>query len=244
LMKDGPKYQYGTGCLSDGVFGVWLAKECGLQSSQNGENIRKNLKAIFEYNFKHTLWGYANLQRPGYAIGDEPGLLLCTWPHGGKPLLTHVSSEVWTGIEYQAAAHMIAEGLVEEGLTIVKGVRTRYDGLARNPWNEYECGNYYARAMASYGLLIALTGFRYSAPEHVLYLEPRLEVSSESETFEVFFSSSTGWGTLCIQGREVSICLEEGRLYVEKLKITLNGETTTVEPRLSAFKGQKAVIVF
>ena len=55
-----------------------------MESPQNAANIRKNLKAIFEYNFKTTLWEHANPQRPGYAIGDEPGLLLCTWPHGGK----------------------------------------------------------------------------------------------------------------------------------------------------------------
>jgi uncharacterized protein (DUF608 family) len=248
LTKEGPKYQYGTGCITDGVFGAWLAKLCGLQSMQNQENIRKNLKAIFEYNFKPTLWGHANPQRPGYAIGDEPGLLLCTWPRGGKPTLPFVySDEVWTGIEYQAAAHMISEGLVKEGLTVVKALRSRFDGLARNPWNEYECGNYYARAMASYGLLIALAGFRYAAPEKTLYLQPRLEAAQAGKPgkpFEVFFSTATGWGTLTIKDHEVTLRLEEGWLDVDTLSITIGEQSFTAEPRLHAVSGKKATIQF
>ena len=135
---------------------------------------------------------------------------------------------------------MISEGLVDEGLTVVKALRSRYDGLARNPWNEYECGNYYARAMASYGLLIALSGFRYSAPARTLYLEPKLAV----DPFKVFFSTATGWGTITVQGNQVSIHLSEGLLLVDTLVITLNGKTTTLNPQLSIKKGKKAVIPF
>jgi hypothetical protein len=148
------------------------------------------------------------------------------------------SDEVWTGIEYQAATHMIAEGLVDEGLTVVKALRSRYDGLARNPWNEYECGNYYARAMASYGLLIALSGFRYSAPEKTLYLEPKLAVNP----FTVFFSTASGWGTVEIKDHKVTILLEEGHLEMDRLVVTLEGKTTTFAAKLIAKKGIKAVI--
>lgn len=241
LMLEGPKYQYGKGCISDGVFGAWLAKLCGLESPQNPANIRKNLKAIFEYNFKSSLWSYANLQRPGYAIGDEPGLLVCTWPRGEKPTLPFVySDEVWTGTEYQVAAHLIAVGLVDEGLTVVKALRSRFDGRARNPWNEYECGNYYARAMSSYGLLIALSGFRFSAPEKTLYLKPALD----TEPFEMFFSTASAWGTVAIQGRQVVIRVQEGRLDVDALEVTLAGETYRVSPKVSVAQAKKTVIAF
>ena len=78
-------------------------------------------------------------------MNGEPGLLLCTWPHGGRPEIPFVySDEVWTGIEYQVAAHLIYEGFVEEGLRIVSGVRSRYNGVSRSPWNEVECGHHYA----------------------------------------------------------------------------------------------------
>ncbi|MBE3039608.1 MAG: hypothetical protein IMZ62_12460, partial [Chloroflexi bacterium] len=129
---------------------------------------------------------------------------------------------------------------VDEGLSVVKALRSRYDGLARNPWNEYECGNYYARAMASYALLIALSGFRYSAPEKTLYLEPRLP----ADPFKVFFSTEKGWGNITIKDGEFTILLEEGRLELDKLVITLNGKTTQVEPRLCVTPGKKTVIAF
>ena len=68
------------------------------------------------------------------------------------------SDEVWTGIEYQVAGHMIYEGMIEEAYAIIKGARDRYDGIpeppiGRNPWNEIECGGHYARAMSSWSIL-------------------------------------------------------------------------------------------
>jgi hypothetical protein len=122
-------------------------------------------------------------------------LLLCSWPHGDKPTLPFVySDEVWTGIEYQVASHLIEEGFVKEGLTIVKALRTRYDGRTRNPWNEYECGSWYARAMSSYSLLSALSGFRYSAVERTLWFGPQLNV----RPFKSFFSTASGFGTISL----------------------------------------------
>ena len=84
------------------------------------------------------------------AFADEAGLLLCTWPEGGMPFYPFVySDEVWTGIEYQVASHLAFEGLEEEARAVLRGIRQRYDGVRRNPWNEFECGSHYARALAS-----------------------------------------------------------------------------------------------
>src|SRR5258708_5232370 len=115
---------------------------------------------------------------------DEVGLLICSWPRGGKPTLPFIySDEMWTGIEYQVASHLLLEGFLKKGLSIVKAVCSRYDGHVRNPWNEYECGNYYARAMASYALLPSLSGFRYSAVDKTLWFAPKLK----AQTFISFF---------------------------------------------------------
>jgi len=238
-QEEGPKYQYGQGCLSDSVLGAWLADMCGLHSPQTPQNIQRNLQAIFEYNFRTSLWEHANLQRPGYAIGDEPGLLLCTWPQGGKPTLPFVySDEVWTGIEYQVASHLVSKGMVAEGLTIVRAARQRYDGHKRNPWNEYECGSYYARAMASFALLLALSGFRYSAPEQTLYLHPRIN----EHHFKTFFSTATGWGTLLVSDRQVIIQLSEGTLAIDRLILTRAGQVITLQPHVVAQAGKQVVI--
>jgi uncharacterized protein (DUF608 family) len=229
LKEEGPKYQYGSGCISDGVIGSWFALMCGVESPQSRENVRKNLKAIFEHNFKSDLSDHANTQRAGYALGAEPGLLLCTWPNGAKPTLPFIySDEVWTGIEYQAASHMISEGLVDQGLTIVKATRSRYDGYVRNPWNEYECGSFYARAMASYGLLISLSGFQYSAVTKTLSLAPKLQL----RPFKTFFSTATGFGTATLTPSRIEISLVEGKLHIERVRITINGKTTFIEPKI------------
>jgi uncharacterized protein (DUF608 family) len=240
LKSEGPKYQVGSGCLSDGVFGAWLARLCGVVSPQKVDHIREHLRAVYRHNFKASLWNHANPQRPGYALGDESGLLLCTWPQGGKPTLPFVySDEVWTGIEYQVASHLIAEGLVEEGLSVVEAVRSRYNGHVRNPWNEYECGNYYARAMASYALLIACSGFQYSAPTHTLTLAPRLEI----DPFTCFFSTTSGWGTLTLRSGRLEIHLAAGELMVDTLRITRAGRSLTFHPNLTIRAEKRSTVL-
>ena len=231
LKREGPRYQYGIGCLSDGVIGAWMARTYGIETPLARNNVRSTLLAIFKHNFKADLSEHANAQRPGYAMGSEPGLLLCSWPRGEKPTLPFVySDEVWTGIEYQVASHLIQEGFVNEGLTIVKALRSRYDGRTRNPWNEYECGNWYARAMASYSLLGALAGFRYSAVERTLWFGPQLNI----RPFEIFFSTAFGFGTIALDDHAMSIRMIEGQLLVEKLVLTVEGQTNSIDWRITA----------
>ncbi len=239
LKREGPKYQYGSGCISDGVIGSWMAAIYGIDSALSRRRVRRNLKAIFEHNFKPDLRNHACTQRPGYAWGDEAGLLLCTWPKGGKPTLPFVySDEVWTGIEYQVASHLIEEGLVDEGLTIVKGARDRYDGHVRNPWNEYECGNYYARALASYALLGSLSGFRYSRAKKTLWFGPKLN----EKRFTSFFSTATGFGTVTLTDKALTIDLVEGELEVDTLQLTRNGKRQRIRKQIKAVSGKRTTI--
>ena len=170
LQKEGPKYQYGKGCLSDGALGVWIADVCGLGEIIDPQKVASHLKSVYKYNFKTDLSDHSNPQRPSYAMGNEGGLLLCTWPKGEMLSLPFVySNEVWTGIEYQVAAHLMLIGETEKALEIVGACRDRYDGRVRNPFDEYECGHWYARAMSSYGMLQGLTGVRYDAVTQKMY---------------------------------------------------------------------------
>lgn len=196
LKEQGPKYQYGRGCLSDGIFGAWLARMCGLGDILDSGKVKSHLLSVYKNNLKHDLSEHANPQRPGYALGREGGLLLCTWPRGGRLALPFVySDEVWTGIEYQVASHLMCIGCVAEGLDIVRTCRDRYDGLIRNPFNEYECGHWYARAMASYGLLEGMTGIRYDACDRTLYVQPGIEGD-----FRSFLCTEKGYGTAGVRG--------------------------------------------
>jgi uncharacterized protein (DUF608 family) len=184
------RYQFGEGCLSDQLLGEWFATVVGLSPLLSPERVHATLAAIYRHNFRQDFFEHPNAQRL-YALEDEKGLLLCSWPKGGRPALPFVyADEVWTGIEYQVAAHLIYSGHVAEGLALVRAVRDRYDGRRRNPWNEVECGSHYARALSSWSLLLALSGFSFSAPEKRLGFAPRVNAGD----FRGFFTAETGWG--------------------------------------------------
>ena len=214
LKQEGPKYQFGCGCLSDGVLGAWMAGVCGVGEILDADKVTSHLRSVHKYNLKRDLSAHPNPQRPGYAIGNEGGVLLCTWPNGGKPTLPFVySDEVWTGIEYQVASHLIMTGNVEPGLEIVRIARSRYDGRLRNPFNEYECGHWYARAMSSYAMLGAISGARYDAVDKVLYLSPKIDGD-----FRAFLATASGYGTVGISGGKAFLEVKSGKIEVDRIK--------------------------
>jgi uncharacterized protein (DUF608 family) len=217
INSQGPRYQYGTGCLSDGVLGFWIAHMCGLDGNiVDGGKICSNIKAIYKYNLKHDLSAHANPQRPAYAMGDDGGLLLCTWPKGGQIAIPFIySNEVWTGIEYQVASHLMLEGFVDEGLEIVRVCRDRYDGVRRNPFNEYECGHWYARALSSYGLIQGLTGVRYDAVDKTLHIHSHI-----GRDFRSFFSCETGFGTVGLKKGQPFVEMKMGNLNTKRIIVT------------------------
>ena len=216
LNEQGPKYQYGNGCITDGVLGFWMARMCGLEDPiADEQKVQTHLYSVYKYNLKHDLSTHSNPQRPSYALGNEGGLLLCTWPKGNSLSLPFVySNEVWTGIEYQAASHMLLEGLVKEGLDIVRTCRERYDGRVRNPFNEYECGHWYARAMSSYGLIQGLTGLRYDAVDKTLYIDSKI-----GKNFSVFLSTQTGYGLAGLKHGKPFVDVKSGKIEVEKFAV-------------------------
>jgi len=216
LNQEGPKYQYGTGCLSDGVLGFWIGLVCGLDEMVDSEKVTSHLLAVHKYNLKQDLSDFANPQRPSFAMGNEGGLLLCTWPRGGELSLPFVySNEVWTGIEYQVASHLMFEGKVEEALDIVRECRDRYNGRIRNPFNEYECGHWYGRALSSYGLIQGLTGVRYDAVEKTLYIDSRV-----GDSFRSFLATDGGFGTVGLKAGQPFLDVKMGTIKVERTVVS------------------------
>ena len=188
------RYQYGTGCLSDQLMGQYLAHVAGLGHVLPEEHVRSAMKAIVDHNLVLDVGAIPSVQRT-YALAGEPGLMLCTWPRGGRPRLPFVySDEVWTGIEYQVAAGCVYEGLVDEALAIVRAARERHDGYRRNPWNEVECGHHYARSMASWALIPALSGFRCDLAAGTVKFEPPEAALATGGGYRCFFSTGRSWG--------------------------------------------------
>ena len=220
--REGPPNQYGEGCLSDGVAGAWLGWACGMGDVLNNKKVSQHLEAVFRYNFCADLTTSENPALAGrsvFAAAPEGGLLLCTWPTGGKPAIPfHYHGEVWTGVEYQVASHLISMGCIEQGLHIIAACRRRYDGRLRNPFSEAEAGHWYARAMSSYALLQAFTGARFDAVEKTLYLKPVVKGD-----FRCFLSTATGYGTVGVRGGEPFVEVVSGRIPYERIAYTAAG---------------------
>ncbi len=236
LKKEGPKYQYGTGCISDGVLGDWIAEVCGVGGVLDPGKVRKHLAAVFRHNFKSDLSAHANPQRPTYALNSEGGLLLCTWPRGGALSLPFpYSNEVWTGIEYQVAAHLMLAGDSAKALAIVKAARERYDGRVRNPFNEYECGHWYGRALSSYGMLQCLGGVRYDAVDGTLYVRTR-----GTAPVRCFLAAAAGYGTVSVSGRRVSLSVAAGTIDVRRIVVNGKEQPSSATPPKSRGAGRTA----
>jgi uncharacterized protein (DUF608 family) len=219
-LKKYPKYQYANGCLSDQLFGQSWAHQLGLGYLYPPQYVKKALQAIWKYNWTPDVGPYNAVHKPErwFARPGEPGLFVCTWPKS-KFLADGVryKSEVWTGIEYEVAANMVWEGMVDEALAICHGIQQRYQPAKHNPFNEVECGDHYARAMASWGVFTALAGYEYDGPKGHIGFAPKIT----PEKFEAAFTAAEGWGTFS-QTRDKKAQRDEihvrwGRLEVESL---------------------------
>jgi uncharacterized protein (DUF608 family) len=193
------RFQYGDGCLADQLIGQWFADQVGLGPLYPREAIRKALASIWRNNWAPDIGPQAQAHHPerDFAKPGEGGLFTCTWPkspHRGEHGVRY-RDEVWTGIEHQVAAHLLREGFVTEGLAIERAVHERYDGAKHNPYNEVECGDHYARSLASWSCLLAAAGLQFDGPAGHLGFAPRLR----PEDFRGFFAAGTGWGTLAQQ---------------------------------------------
>jgi len=188
-----PKYQYGPGCLSDQLFGQGWAHQLGLGYIYPSLSVRQALASIWRYNWTPDVGPYNAVHKPErwFVSPGEAGLFTCTWPKSEFMAEgVRYRSEVWTGIEYQVAGHLAWEGMIDEALAICRAVHDRYHPARHNPFNEVECGDHYARAMASWGVYTALCGFDYHGPRGHVGFAPRMS----PEDFKAAFTAAEGWG--------------------------------------------------
>lgn len=207
---DAHRYQYGEGVLSDQLLGQFHARLNGLGDIVPADRVRSALGAIVAYNFRADLTAHESTQRV-YALGDEGGLLLASWPRGGRPAIPFVySDEVWTGVEHQVATTLVYAGLIDDAMLLERALRSRYDGTVRNPWNEIECGNHYARSLASWGLLLAVSGAQWDAPTRTLSFDPVADGI-------YLFTTDRAWGRAEVRGDELTVHVDGGHLDVDHL---------------------------
>jgi len=218
-----PDFQIGEGCLVDQLVGQNMAWICGLGWLADSAHIKKTLQSIWKYNHVSSFQDHFNNMR-SYALGNESGLMLTAYPDPSKRPLVPLSYgfEAWTGLEYTAATGMYYTGMDEYGLQIISDVRSRYDGYKRNPFNEEECGNHYARAMASWSAIIAISGFHYSA------VEKKFTMTSKPGNY--FWSNGYSWGNATVSGHSIVISVHHGRLEMNSVQLTGMGVLKLKKP--------------
>ena len=190
-------YFPGTACDAQQLFGQNWANQLGLGYILSPENCKIAAKNIFKYNWTPDIATIYNFEKPNariLAASGEAAMINGGWTKE-KPRdfeNTHDKTNVWTGLEYEAACDMINEGLLKEALVSIRSVDERYNGTKRNPWNEIEGSDHYSRAMQSWNILLAISGFTYDGPAGKLGFAPKIT----PEDFKCFFSGAEGWGSI------------------------------------------------
>ena len=222
---ENPEYQLGGGCLADQLVGQYMAEAAGLGNLVNGEHIRKTLESIYRYNFKRSLATHENVQRT-FALNDEAAVVVCDYGKAKRPRIPFpYYAEVFTGLEYVAASHMLYAGMTREGVECIHATRARYDGERRNPWDEAECGHHYARAMAAWSGLLALSGFRYHGATEAVTVLPRTSAAE----FRCFWSTAAGWGTYTMTAGRLTIKVDHGTLTCRSCTFRREGRPKSVK---------------
>ena len=238
----------GTGCEIDQVFGQSWAFQVGLPRVLPGKETLSALKSLWRYNFSPDVGTYRAAYKPGrwYAQAGEAGLLMCSFPRRdwdyaqakgkGPEWAAGYFNECMNGFEHQVAGHMIWEGLLLEGLAVERALHDRYHASRRNPWNEIECGDHYARSMASYGVFLAACGFEHHGPKQHIGFAPKLS----PDNFKGAFTSAEGWGTYSQKiedGKmQAEIAVRWGKLKLKTIALEISN-ATAVRVRL----GNRAV---
>jgi hypothetical protein len=233
----------GTGCEIDQVFGQSWAFQVGLPRVLPQKETLSALRSLWRYNFTPDVGPYRQAYQAGrwYAMPGEAGLLMCTFPRTdwdyaqakgkGPDWAAGYFNECMNGFEYQVAGHMIWEGMLMEGLAVTRAVHDRYHASRRNPWNEVECGDHYARSMASYGVFLAACGFEYHGPRRHLGFAPRLISTSGSTRFKAAFTGAEGWGSVAqtsdSRSASCEIAVLWGQLRIRTLALPLPANTTS-----------------
>jgi non-lysosomal glucosylceramidase len=209
-----PDFQLGPGCLVDQLVGQYMAHICGLGYLLDAAHVRTTLQSVYRFNRRSGFNDHFNCLR-SFVLGDETALLMASYPYQRPARPFPYFTEVMTGFEYTAAVGMIYEDLEGIGLECIANIRARYDGRKRSPFDEAECGHHYARAMASWAAVLALSGFHYSAVEKVM------EFAAKEGQF--FWSTGYAWGTVRLARKggewQAELKIMEGKAALERVEL-------------------------
>jgi hypothetical protein len=232
-------------CHIDQVYGQSWAHQVGLGQILDKEMTSKALQSLWKYNFTPDVGPYIKDHLGGrpYALAGEGGMIMNSNPKNeSKPYGDEVTwqmgyfHECMSGFEHQVAAHMMAEGMTEESLVLTRMIHDRYHASKRNPFNEIECSDHYARAMASYGTFLTACGFEYHGPKGKMKFNPAFG----ADIFKAPFTVAEGWGTFeqkKVNGKmNGSISMVSGKLELKHLSVHFESPVKKITAKLNGKK--------
>ncbi len=195
-------------CMTDQLSGEWFSRIIGIGNSIPAERVKAALAAVFKHNFS-----------------TESGLVNASYPPGKKKSFpAHYNGQAlapWTGVEYAIGSMMIDHGMVPEGMAVVDAIHDRYLSAGRF-WNHVECGDHYYRAMSSWALLLAATGFKLDTPRRSMRLAPCVAGDVRGPWF-----SSTAWGTFSWKGGKLTVDCQSGKQTLAEMHLDRKPASTT-----------------
>ena len=235
IQEVGPKrdQDYLDGCHIDQLLGEWWADQVGIDPAYPADRSRTAMQSLLKYNFLADFQGQS-LKPRQYCESTDGGMKMITWPKNPQPIPgMKYGDEVMTGFEYGAAVTLIQNGMLSEGLMVIKIISDRYDGRLRvegvsdfangpwgysgNPFGDDECGKFYGRSLSVWSALLALQGFIYDGPAGRIGFCPTLNPSNHAS----FFTAAEGYGlfkqTQDQKRINASINLSEGQLRLTEV---------------------------
>lgn len=217
-------------CHIDQVYGQAWMFQVGLPRILDKEKTMSALRSLWKYNFTTDVGPYIKTHLHGrpYAVAGEGGMVMNTNPKNERK--PYGDNETWqlgyfhecmSGFEHQVAAHMMGDGMVEESMILTRMIHDRYHAAKRNPYNEIECSDHYARAMASYGTFINACGFEYHGPQGYMAFSPKVQ----SDRFKAAFTAAEGWGSYQLaslaDGEQHTLSVQYGSVTLSQLRVAI-----------------------
>lgn len=220
---DGKRGDADEGCMTDQIIGQWATHLADLPGILEPRRVQSALRSVLKMNFR-----------------NDQGLRNCQWP--GDAFLHEVDEDCWvdqantcwTGVELAFASFLIYEGLVKEGLEVVRNVDERHRRWGIY-WDHQEFGGHYFRPMSAWSVIHALLGLRLR--NGTATFDPRIG----GKKAKLFFVTADGYGHYLGGRRSAEIRVVDGEFAEHTLRLRLQEPLRAKGPAPRLILGARTV---
>ncbi len=199
LSHDEATGEDNDGVMADQLNGDWFCRQSAGEGLVSDARARSALRAVL-----------------AHCVGPTGYVANCAWPAGGAVTIgRHTADQAndpWSGVEYALAAHLALLGLEKQALRVARDVWDRYERAGLR-FNHIECGGHYYRALSSWALYLALTGFGLDAPAGEITL-------AADGARRCVVCTPAGWGQAVTDDGQLELTGRRGKLSLRSLRLT------------------------